>query len=174
MLDVSEVARFTLDAMPGKQMAIDADLNAGLINEDEAKMRRKSIAKESTFMEQWMVPQSYSWGCIGGILITIVNIIGGILIGVVQQNMEFGTALQNYTVLTIGDGLVGQIPALVISGAAGLTTEGPVMMMKTAGADFSAAFGKSRPLQFLSGALLVFALIPGLRVPFITLAGQLD
>ena len=172
---IAEVAaRFTLDAMPGKQMAIDADLNSGLIDEDGAKARRKAVAKESDFYGAMDGASKFIRGdAIAGILITIVNIIGGILIGVVQQNMPFGSALQTYTVLTIGDGLVGQIPALVISGSAGLLiTRGPGDDEEELPELISQQlFGKSRPLQFLSGALLVFALIPGLRLPFITLAG---
>ena len=114
-------ARFTLDALPGKQMAIDADLNSGLISEDEAKERRKMVAKESDFYGAMDGASKFIRGdAIAGILITVVNIIGGILIGVVMNDMNFADALQAYTVLTIGDGLVGQIPALVISGAAGL------------------------------------------------------
>ena len=172
---IAEVAaRFTLDAMPGKQMAIDADLNTGLINEDEAKARRKGVAKESDFYGAMDGASKFIRGdAIAGILITIVNIIGGILIGVVQQGMFFSDALQTYTVLTIGDGLVGQIPALVISGASGL------LISRVPGDDderlpdliADQLFGRARPLMFLSGALIVFAMIPGLRFPFLTIAG---
>ncbi len=172
---IAEVAaRFTLDAMPGKQMAIDADLNTGLIDESEAKKRRKDVARESDFYGAMDGASKFIRGdAIAGILITIVNIIGGILIGVVQQNMPFSDALQTYTVLTIGDGLVGQIPALVISGAAGLLISRVPSEDEERLPDMIAdqLFGRTRPLVFLSGSLLVFAMIPGLRFPFITIAG---
>ena len=172
---IAEVAaRFTLDAMPGKQMAIDADLNTGLIDEDEAKKRRKGVAKEADFYGAMDGASKFIRGdAIAGILITIVNIIGGILIGVVQKDMLFTDALQTYTVLTIGDGLVGQIPALVISGAAGLLISRVPGEEEERLPDLIAdqLFGRARPLMFLSGSLLVFAIIPGLRVPFLTIAG---
>jgi flagellar biosynthesis protein FlhA len=119
---VSEVAaRFTLDAMPGKQMAIDADLNSGIINENEAKTRRIKIQREADFYGAMDGATKYVKGdAIAGIIITIVNIIGGLIIGVVMRGEEIGTALVDYTILTIGDGLVSQIPALLISFATGL------------------------------------------------------
>lgn len=171
---IAEVAaRFTLDALPGKQMAIDADLNSGLISEDEAKERRKMVAKESDFYGAMDGASKFIRGdAIAGILITVVNIIGGILIGVVMNDMNFADALQAYTVLTIGDGLVGQIPALVISGAAGL------LITRVPGEDLDLPdmlsqqlLGKTRPLVFLVLALIIFAMIPGLRFSFLTIAG---
>ena len=118
---IAEVAaRFTLDAMPGKQMAIDAELNAGLIKEDQARKRRDALSAKRIFTVLWMVPASLYGDAIAGIIITLVNIIGGIGIGVLQRNMEVTQALQTYTILSIGDGLVSQIPALVISTAAGI------------------------------------------------------
>ncbi len=119
---IAEVAaRFTLDAMPGKQMAIDAELNAGLIKEDQARKRRDDLTKEADFYGSMDGASKFVRGdAIAGILITLVNVIGGIGIGVIQRGMDVGTALQTYTVLSIGDGLVSQIPALVISTAAGI------------------------------------------------------
>ncbi|NLP13929.1 MAG: FHIPEP family type III secretion protein, partial [Clostridium sp.] len=119
---VSEVAaRFTLDAMPGKQMAIDADLNAGLINEMEAKERRRKIQRESDFYGAMDGATKFVKGdAIAGLIITVINIIGGVIIGAVMRNEDISFALKNYTILTIGDGLVSQIPSLIISVATGL------------------------------------------------------
>ena len=119
---VAEVsARFSLDAMPGKQMAIDADLSAGLIDEATAKKRRKELQDESTFYGSMDGASKFVRGdAIAGIIITFVNAIGGIIIGVVQKDMDFLTASHTYTVLTMGDGLVSQIPSLVVSLAAGM------------------------------------------------------
>ena len=119
---VAEVAaRFSLDAMPGKQMAIDADLSAGLIDEASAKQRRKDLEDESTFFGSMDGANKFVRGdAIAGLLITFINIIGGIIIGVVQKHLDIGKAFNTYTVLTIGDGLVSQIPALIVSTAAGL------------------------------------------------------
>jgi flagellar biosynthesis protein FlhA len=119
---VAEVsARFTLDAMPGKQMAIDADLNAGLINDVEAKRRRKEIAEEADFYGSMDGASKFVRGdAIAGLIVTFINIIGGIFIGVFQGNMEVSAALETFTLLTIGDGLVAQIPAIIISTAAGI------------------------------------------------------
>ncbi|HQE24147.1 MAG TPA: flagellar biosynthesis protein FlhA, partial [Syntrophomonadaceae bacterium] len=119
---VSEVAaRFTLDAMPGKQMAIDADLNAGLINEDEARERRKNIQREADFYGAMDGASKFVKGdAIAGIIIVIINIIGGLIIGMVQRGMSASEAVEIYTILTVGDGLVTQIPALLISTATGI------------------------------------------------------
>ena len=119
---VAEVAaRFTLDAMPGKQMAIDADLNAGLINDVEAKRRRKEVAEEADFYGSMDGASKFVRGdAIAGILITAINIVGGIIIGVAQNGMDIGKAAETFTLLTVGDGLVTQIPALIISTAAGI------------------------------------------------------
>ncbi|MEK6553880.1 MAG: FHIPEP family type III secretion protein, partial [Bdellovibrionota bacterium] len=119
---VAEVAaRFTLDAMPGKQMSIDADLNAGLINEKEARRRRKEIEREADFYGAMDGSSKFVRGdAIAGIIITLVNVVGGLLIGVIQRGLDLSTAAQYYTMLTIGDGLVTQIPALIISVAAGM------------------------------------------------------
>lgn len=119
---IAEVAaRFTLDGMPGKQMSIDADLNAGLINEEQAKLRRKEIEVEADFYGSMDGSSKFVRGdAIAGIIITIVNIVAGLIIGVLQNGMDIVTAAQNYTILTVGDGLVTQIPALIVSTAAGI------------------------------------------------------
>ena len=119
---VSEVtARFTLDAMPGKQMAIDADLNAGLISQDEALERRERVSRESDFYGAMDGASKFVRGdAVAGLLITLINVLGGIIIGVAQQDLTFKQASQTYTLLTVGDGLVSQIPALIVSTAAGL------------------------------------------------------
>src|SRR5690606_1307113 len=121
---VAEVAaRFTLDAMPGKQMAIDADLNAGLINDEVAKKRRKEVAEEADFYGSMDGASKFVRGdAIAGIMITAVNIIAGIVIGVSQNDMDFAQAAETFTLLTVGDGLISQIPALIISVAAGIIT----------------------------------------------------
>src|SRR5690554_1827489 len=120
---IAEVgARFMLDAMPGKQMAIDADLNAGLIGEDEARQRRKEVAQESDFYGSMDGASKFVRGdAVAGLIIMAVTLIGGLLIGMLQYGMSFGEAARTYTIMTIGDGLVAQIPALVISTAAGVT-----------------------------------------------------
>ncbi len=170
---VAEVAaRFTLDAMPGKQMAIDADLNAGLINDQEAKQRRADIAKEADFFGAMDGASKFVRGdAIAGIIITMINIGAGFVIGVMQKGMPAVEAAQNYTILTVGDGLVGQIPALVISTAAG------ILVTRTAG---TGDFGSDLKSQFsihpealwvVSAILLVFAIIPGMPFgPFVTLS----
>ncbi|MHB1400219.1 MAG: flagellar biosynthesis protein FlhA [Trichloromonadaceae bacterium] len=170
---VAEVAaRFTLDAMPGKQMAIDADLNAGLITDDEARARRKEIAQESNFYGAMDGASKFVKGdAIAGIVITMINIGAGFIIGVLQKGMAAGDAAATYTILTVGDGLVGQIPALIISTAAG------ILVTRSSG---NGAFGDELKTQFtlhpralwvVSGILLGFALIPGLPViPFLILS----
>lgn len=170
---IAEVsARFSLDAMPGKQMAIDADLSAGLINETDAKLRRKELESESNFYGSMDGAAKFVRGdAIAGLLITFINIIGGIIIGVLQNNMNFLDAAKTYTLLTVGDGLVTQIPALIVSTAAGLlVSKGGVE-----GSTDSALFGQLSAYpsalgmsSFLSGAM---ALLPGIPIlPFITLS----
>jgi len=167
---VAEVAaRFTLDAMPGKQMAIDAELNAGHIDEKMARKRRDSVMREADFYGAMDGASKFIRGdAIAGILITLINIVGGIIIGVIQNGLDIGTAMQNYTVLTIGDGLVGQIPALVISAAAGmLVTRVPDKESRGLHGQFGdQLFSSPRALMLLSGSLFLFVLIPGLRLPF--------
>ncbi|MFW2365722.1 MAG: flagellar biosynthesis protein FlhA [Desulforhopalus sp.] len=173
---VAEVAaRFTLDAMPGKQMAIDADLNAGLIDEDEARRRREEISKESSFHGAMDGASKFVKGdAIAGIIITLINIGAGFVIGVVQKGMPMAEAAANYTILTVGDGLVGQIPALIISTSAGL------LVTRTTGEkDFGSDLKKQFSLNgvamwVVSGILIIFALIPGLPFfPFLILAVSL-
>jgi flagellar biosynthesis protein FlhA len=156
-------ARFTLDAMPGKQMAIDADLNAGMITEQEARQRRERIAREAEFYGAMDGATKFVRGdAIAGIVIVLINITGGIIIGVLQNGMVFADALKTYTVLTIGDGLVAQIPALVISSAAGI-------IVTQSAADKSVGSQLSEQLSFqpmalltAAGIIFIFGLVPGM------------
>jgi flagellar biosynthesis protein FlhA len=171
---IAEVAaRFTLDAMPGKQMAIDADLSSGLINEDEAKQRRKNLEQESTFFGAMDGAAKFVRGdAIAALLIVFINIIGGIIIGTVFQKMSLADAAANYTVLTIGEGLVSQIPALIISVAAG-------MLVSKAGVEGAAdvalldQFRRYPKALGVTGALMiVLGLVPGIpTIPFMLLGG---
>jgi flagellar biosynthesis protein FlhA len=170
---IAEVAaRFTLDAMPGKQMSIDADLNAGLIDEQEARKRRTQISREAEFYGAMDGASKFVRGeAIAGILIIFVNIIGGFIVGVLQQNLAMETAAQTYTVLTIGDALVTQIPALIISTAAGLIVSRAASehgMGKELGKQFKL---QPQAMALSAGILFVLGLIPGLpHLPFIFLA----
>ncbi len=170
---VAEVAaRFTLDAMPGKQMAIDADLNAGLIDEDEARKRRLEISTESSFHGAMDGASKFVKGdAIAGIIITLINIGAGFIIGVVQKGMPMAEAAANYTILTVGDGLVGQIPALIISTSAGLLVTRSTGD-KDFGSDIQTQFSRnSIAMWVVSAILVIFALIPGLPfLPFLLLA----
>ncbi len=171
---IAEVtARFTLDAMPGKQMAIDADLNAGLIGEDEARRRRKEIAQEADFYGSMDGASKFVRGdAVAGILILLINIIGGLIIGVIQHDMEIGKAAHIYTMLTIGDGLVAQIPALIISTAAGLVVTRVGGDERDIGQQVGAqVFGNPTVMMLTSGILGVMGLIPGMpHVVFLLLA----
>lgn len=161
---IAEVAaRFTLDAMPGKQMAIDADLNAGLVNEQEARKRRQAIQQEADFYGAMDGSSKFVRGdAIAGILITFVNVIGGILVGVVQQGLPIQQALQTYTILTVGDGLISQVPALIISTAAGVVVT-KVSTEFSLGAQLVSQFAvQPRALGTAAGILLMLGLIPGL------------
>jgi flagellar biosynthesis protein FlhA len=170
---IAEVAaRFTLDAMPGKQMAIDSDLNAGIITEKEAKKIRKELNSEAEFHGAMDGASKFVRGdAIAGIVITLINIIGGLIIGVALQGLEWSSALQTYTMLTIGDGLVSQIPALIVSVSAGL-----IVARASTGSDLGTEVTAqitrfNKPLWLSSGAALVFAIIPGLPfLPFISLS----
>ncbi|MFQ5785223.1 MAG: flagellar biosynthesis protein FlhA [Alphaproteobacteria bacterium] len=171
---IAEVsARFSLDAMPGKQMAIDADLSSGLIDETEARERRKKLEDESNFFGAMDGAAKFVRGdAIAGLLITFINIIGGIIIGVAQQGLPFSRAADTYTLLTVGDGLVTQIPALIVSTAAGLL----VSKSGVEGTADKAVFGQlgRHPRAFgLSSAMLAtLAILPGIpAVPFLALAG---
>ena len=171
---VAEVsARFTLDAMPGKQMSIDADLNSGLIDANEARVRRKTLEKESTFFGSMDGANKFVKGdSIAGIIILIINLAGGILIGRFQQGMEMGDALQTYARLTIGDGLVSQVPALLISIATGLVVTKSVSD-ESLGADVSAQLlSQPRAFAVTSFILFLFAIVPGLPgFPFMVMSG---
>jgi flagellar biosynthesis protein FlhA len=170
---IAEVAaRFTLDAMPGKQMAIDSDLNSGLISETEAKEKRKDISQEAEFYGAMDGASKFVRGeAMAGIIITAINIIGGLFIGVVMDGMEWMEAAQTYTLLTVGDGLASQIPALIISTSAGL-----IVARAASGSDLGTELSSqltrySRPLLLASGVCTFFALVPGLPfIPFTVLA----
>jgi flagellar biosynthesis protein FlhA len=167
---ISEVtARFTLDAMPGKQMSIDADLNGGLIDEAEARRRRKELGSEAEFYGAMDGASRFTQrDAIASIIITGVNIVAGFLIGVFQHHMDLRHALETYTVLTIGDGLVTVIPALMISISGGLIVTRASSDAKLGVLFQSQVFGKSEPLMLASGVLVALALFPGLpTVPFL-------
>ena len=173
---IAEVsARFTLDAMPGKQMAIDADLNAGLIGEDEARKRRTIIAQESEFYGSMDGASKFVRGdAVAGILILLINIIGGLIVGILQHDMAAGDAARVYTLLTIGDGLVAQIPALIISTAAGLVVT-RVASDEDVGQQLMAQlFGNPMVLGLTAAILGILGLIPGMpHVAFLLLAAAL-
>jgi flagellar biosynthesis protein FlhA len=171
---IAEVAaRFTLDAMPGKQMAIDADLNTGLIDDAEARRRRSEIAEEADFYGSMDGASKFVRGdAIAGLIITAINILGGLVIGTLQKGMPVGEAATTYTILTIGDGLVSQIPALLISTAAGI-------VVSRAGTDSDIGKDISRQVLLhpkalitVAGVLMALGLVPGLpHVPFFLIAG---
>ncbi|MHC2108660.1 flagellar biosynthesis protein FlhA [Methylobacterium sp. CM6246] len=171
---IAEVAaRFTLDAMPGKQMAIDADLSAGLIDEKVAKARRSALEEESSFFGAMDGASKFVRGdAVAALLITFINVVGGIVIGVAQQGMSFGDAAKSYTLLTIGDGLASQVPALIVSTAAGI-------LVSKAGVKGSAdkALGKQlahypKALGMSAAVMFLIALLPGMpMLPFLLLGG---
>ncbi|HEV8040236.1 MAG TPA: flagellar biosynthesis protein FlhA [Bryobacteraceae bacterium] len=171
---ISEVtARFTLDAMPGKQMSVDSDLNAGLIDENEARAKRKMLASEAEFYGAMDGASRFTQrDAVASILITSINIIAGFLIGVLQHGMDLKRALQTYTVLTIGDGLVTVIPALMISISGGLIITRTSSETKL-GIDFQKqVFSNAHPLLLASGVLIAMAVFPGLpKIPFLVLGG---
>jgi flagellar biosynthesis protein FlhA len=171
---VAEVAaRFTLDAMPGKQMSIDADLNAGIIDENEARRRREEVSRAADFYGAMDGSSKFVKGdAVAGLLITAINIVGGIFIGVVQRGMPIGNAVSTYTILTVGDGLVSQIPALVISTAAGIMVTNASGGSKM-GATLANQLGSQpRAIWMAAGVMTVFGLIPGLpALPFLALGG---
>ena len=171
---IAEVsARFTLDAMPGKQMAIDADLSTGLIDEDEARTRRRTLEDESTFFGAMDGAAKFVRGdAIAGLLITFINIIGGMIIGVAQKGISFSQAADTYTRLTVGDGLVTQIPALIVSTAAGLMVTKAGIRGATDKALFRQLGGQPRALALCSILLGALALLPGIpMMPFLFLTG---
>ncbi len=168
---VAEVsARFTLDSMPGKQLSIDADLNSGLIDEKEAKLRRKKLEREADFYGTMDGASKFVKGdATAGIIITVINIVGGLIIGILQLKMAPATALSTYTILTVGDGLVSQIPALIISTATGL------IISRASGSDRSLSediglemFSNPKVLFIVSGLLFFMGIIPGMpTIPFL-------
>ncbi|MBL8573526.1 MAG: flagellar biosynthesis protein FlhA [Hyphomicrobiaceae bacterium] len=171
---IAEVAaRFTLDAMPGKQMAIDADLSAGLIDEKDAKLRRRELEDESSFYGAMDGASKFVKGdAIAGLLITFINVIGGILIGVLQQGVTFAQAAHSYTVLTVGDGLVSQVPALIVSTAAGLLVSKAGVSGAADQALIRQLSGYPKALGMSSAVMLVLATLPGMpAIPFMLLAG---
>ncbi|WP_426338364.1 flagellar biosynthesis protein FlhA [Pseudoduganella sp. S-14] len=175
---ISEVsARFTLDALPGKQMAIDADLNAGLINQEKAIQRRKEVATEADFYGAMDGAAKFVRGdAVASILILIINIVGGVAIGTVMQDMSFGDAFKQYALLTIGDGLVAQIPALLLSAAAAIIV---TRVSESEGTDFEAQVGQqllASPNVLFSAAavMVIIGLVPGMpKLSFLTFAAVL-
>ncbi|NLZ90872.1 MAG: flagellar biosynthesis protein FlhA [Clostridiales bacterium] len=170
---IAEVAaRFTLDAMPGKQMAIDADLNAGLINEMEAKERRKAIERAADFYGAMDGASKFVKGdAIAGIIITIINICGGLVIGMVQRGMEFQSALSTYTLLTVGDGLVSQIPALLISTSAGIIVTKAASESNLGREVTAQLFAQPKAMFLASGVLAALGVVPALpQLPLFALA----
>ncbi|MFB3102628.1 MAG: FHIPEP family type III secretion protein, partial [Alphaproteobacteria bacterium] len=171
---IAEVAaRFSLDALPGKQMAIDADLSAGLITEDNARERRKKLEEESSFFGAMDGAAKFVRGdAIAGLLITFINIIAGMIIGVGQQGLTMGQAAETYTLLTVGDGLVSQIPAIIVSTAAGMVVTKAGVSGSTEKAVFGQLSGYPAALGICSFLLVSLALLPGIpMLPFLALAG---
>ncbi|MGE5645478.1 MAG: flagellar biosynthesis protein FlhA [Acidobacteriota bacterium] len=173
---ISEVtARFTLDALPGKQMSIDSDLNAGLIDEAQARLRRRQLATEAEFYGAMDGASRFTQrDAVASILITAINILAGFLIGVLQHGMDLKRALQTYTVLTIGDGLVTVVPALMISISGGMIVTRASAEARL-GTEFrKQVFGAAQPLLLASAVLFVIAIIPGLpKIPFLAIGGAL-
>jgi flagellar biosynthesis protein FlhA len=172
---VSEVAaRFTLDAMPGKQMAIDADMNAGIINEIEAKERRRKVQREADFYGAMDGASKFVKGdAIAGIIITFINIIGGLIIGMVMRGEDIATAASKYTILTIGDGLVSQVPALLISTATGIIVTRAASDSNLSEDFLKQVFGKPKVLYIAAGFCVVLGLFLGQPLTFIILAAVL-
>ncbi|HKJ23168.1 MAG TPA: flagellar biosynthesis protein FlhA, partial [Gammaproteobacteria bacterium] len=172
---ISEVsARFTLDAMPGKQMAIDADLNAGLINQEEAKARRNDVVQEADFYGAMDGASKFVRGdAIAGILILLINIIGGLAVGMLQHHMAFTNAIHNYTLLTIGDGLVAQIPSLVLSTAAAIIVTRVSDEQDMGGQILSQLFNNPRTLGITAIVMGMIGVVPGMpNLVFLALSGS--
>ncbi|HJZ36374.1 MAG TPA: flagellar biosynthesis protein FlhA, partial [Solirubrobacterales bacterium] len=173
---VAEVAaRFTLDAMPGKQMAIDADLNAGQINDQQAHQRRDDVAREADFYGAMDGASKFVKGdAVAGILIVSINLIGGIVVGVMQQGLSFPEAAQHYSLLTVGDGLAAQIPALLISVAAGILVTRSASQKDLGNDIASQIFAQRKAPMVAAGVICAFALVPGLpKIPFLLIGGAL-
>src|SRR5690606_7507137 len=173
---IAEVgARFTLDAMPGKQMAIDADLNAGLVGEDEARRRRMEVAQEAEFYGSMDGASKFVRGdAVAGLLIMIINIVGGLIIGVAQHDLSLGEAGRVYTLLAIGDGLVAQIPALVISTAAGVVVSRVATDQDVGQQMVSQLFANPNVLFITAGIIGIMGLIPNMpHLAFLSLAAAM-
>ncbi|HEY0847032.1 MAG TPA: flagellar biosynthesis protein FlhA [Noviherbaspirillum sp.] len=173
---IAEVgARFALDAMPGKQMAIDADLNAGMIGEAEARRRRQEVGQEAEFYGAMDGASKYVRGdAIAGILVTLINIFGGLIVGMVQHDLAFDAAMKNYTLLAIGDGLVAQIPSLIISTAAGVVVSRVASEQDIGGQLVNQLFAKPEVLYITGGIIGGMGLIPGMpHIAFLLLGGAL-
>lgn len=173
---IAEVsARFALDAMPGKQMAIDADLNAGLIGEEEARRRRSVVAEEADFYGSMDGASKFVRGdAIAGIIITVINVVGGLAVGVLQHDLDFATAAQNYTLLTIGDGLVAQIPSLIISTAAGVVVSRVATEQDLSEQFVSQMFMRPQVMYITASVLLLLGIIPGMpHAAFLFIASAL-
>ncbi|MES2159998.1 MAG: flagellar biosynthesis protein FlhA [Pseudomonadota bacterium] len=173
---IAEVgARFALDAMPGKQMAIDADLNAGLIGEADARKRRSEVAQEAEFYGAMDGASKYVRGdAVAGILVTVINVVGGLLVGLLQHDLTFADALKNYTLLAIGDGLVAQIPSLVISTAAGIVVSRVASEQDIGTQVVGQLFAKPQVLYITAAIIGGMGLIPGMpNLVFLLLAGVL-
>jgi flagellar biosynthesis protein FlhA len=171
---IAEVAaRFHLDAMPGKQMAIDADLNAGLIDEKEARRRRKNLEDESGFFGAMDGASKFVRGdAVAGLLVVLINVVGGMVIGILQQNLSFTDAAHAYTLLTVGDGLVTQVPALIVSTAAGLLVSKAGVAGAADKALLSQLSGYPKALGMSAAVMLVMSLLPGIpMLPFLMLGG---
>ncbi len=170
---ISEVsARFTLDAMPGKQMAIDADLNAGLIDQEEAKTRRADVANEADFYGAMDGASKFVRGdAIAGVLILVINVIGGLTVGMVQHDLDFGEAMEKYILLTIGDGLVAQIPSLLLSTSAAILVTRVNSSQELRSQIFSQMFASPKALAIAAFILFIMGIIPGMpHVAFLGLA----
>jgi flagellar biosynthesis protein FlhA len=173
---IAEVgARFALDAMPGKQMAIDADLNAGLIGEQDARRRRTEVGQEAEFYGAMDGASKYVRGdAIAGIMVTVINIVGGLVVGMVQHDLEFGMAVKNYTLLAIGDGLVAQIPSLIISIAAGVIVSRVASEQDIGSQLVTQLFANPKVLYITAGIIGGMGLIPGMpHIAFLLLASVL-
>ena len=173
---IAEVsARFTLDAMPGKQMAIDADLNAGLIGEDEARIRRSTISEEANFFGSMDGASKFVRGdAVAGILIMLINIVGGVIVGVAQHDLPVGEAAHVYTLLTIGDGLVAQIPALIISTAAGIVVSRVGTEKDISEQMVGQLFMQPSVLYMTAGVIGLVGIIPNMpHVAFLLIAASL-
>ena len=174
---VAEVgARFTLDAMPGKQMAIDADLNAGQITDEQARERRSEISREADFYGAMDGASKFVKGdAMAAVMITMINLLGGIVVGVLQQGMPFGEAAQHFSLLTVGDGLAAQIPALLISTASGIIVSRSGSDGRDLGSEItSQLLGQPRATMLAGGVVCGMGLVPGLpKLPFILIGGLL-